>query len=96
LAKIVIVLLSAEYLNELYRREMMGVLEQKSKCAHVIPILVRPTVVKGSFLDRLSPLPSIGPAITKWADQDEAWVHVVERIEAIVEEVRSASRRLWS
>jgi hypothetical protein len=97
LAKIVLLLISADYVERLYKSRMMSAMEQKSKRAHVIPILVRPTyIIEGTFLNSLSPLPSNGTAITRWDDKDEAWVHVVQRIAMLVEGMRSASRRLWA
>ncbi|WP_437492471.1 TIR domain-containing protein [Sorangium sp. So ce1014] len=83
-AEIVLLLLSpALFASELRHREVVAALErQRTGRAHVLPILIRPVDLYGSPLLDLQIYPCDHRAVTQWANQDEAWLDVVQGIRA--------------
>jgi len=52
----------------------------------VVPIIIRPSILKDTPFAKLSALPKNGAAISTWNNPDEAWVEVGEKLKKIVEE----------
>ncbi|MDC0678734.1 hypothetical protein [Sorangium atrum] len=98
LARIILLLISAEYLNELYERDMMNKIEKCHSSAVIVPILVSPVDMTDddALIARLPPFPSNRKEITKWQDRDEAWVDVARGIRSHVASIRHASKTLFS
>lgn len=53
----------------------------------VIPILLRPTFLKGTPLDQLQGLPRNNRAITQWRNRDEAFLDVVMELWLIIQDI---------
>jgi hypothetical protein len=86
-ASIILLLISADFIasDYCYTVEMQRALEkQKAGTAHVIPIILRPTMWEDPPLSELQALPTGKKPITQWANQDEAWVDVVQGIRELV------------
>lgn len=77
-ASIIIILVS----QELYRKPhaksgVSRALERRQHgLAQVLPILLRPTPIRGSGLSQLSFLPANGRAISQWSDLNAAWTQL--------------------
>ena len=61
-----------------------ALLRQRNQGVPVIPILLRPTLLSGSPLGALMPLPADGRAINQWRSRDQAWVEVVQGLERLI------------
>ena len=86
-ASIILLLISADFMasDYCYTVEMRRALERhRTGTACVIPILLRPVEWEKTSLGGLSPLPSNKRPVTQWADQDEAWLNVVQGISEVV------------
>lgn len=86
-ADIVILLVSADFVASkyCYGVEMARALERHEEgSAHVIPVILRPCDWKATPMARLQALPRDGMPITRWQDEDEAFVDVVSGIRAVV------------
>jgi len=94
ISKFILLLLSADYLSELYARGMMRHLEARSPHATIIPVLVRPVDIEDTPFQTLSPLPSGGRFITTWNNPDEAWLHVARAVRGVVESYRRGATAL--
>jgi hypothetical protein len=94
LAKIILLLVSADYLDTLWEQNKASRIEAQIGRAIVVPVLVRSVDIEGTFIERLSPLPSTGLPIKDWTNSDTGWTHVARGIRAIIEGSRSASRSL--
>lgn len=92
LAELIILLVSVDFLNDLDEREL-GLISERIRTGSVIPVLVRATDIKTTFVEQLQTLPRGGGVLSKWADADEYWVNVVNGIREAVESIRIASRQ---
>jgi hypothetical protein len=90
-ANIVILLVSADFLNSdyCYEKEMKQAIERHDDGkACVIPIITRPADWHGAPFGKLQVLPKDAKAVTLWLNRDEAWVNVAQGIRRAVEELR--------
>ncbi len=88
-ADIILLLVSHHFLasDYCYHVEMQQALErQKSKNAHVIPIILSPVSWQDTPLGALQALPRDGKPITTWSNRNEALVDVEQGIRRVLEE----------
>lgn len=86
-ADIILLLLSPDFIasKEIYSGEMKEAFARhKRNEARVIPILLRPVDLEGTFLSHLQALPSNGMAVTSWSNRDEAFVEVARGVRLTV------------
>jgi hypothetical protein len=95
-ADIILLLVSSSFIDSMYcwNVELEEALKRhKAKTACVIPIILRPTAWKRTAIAKLQAFPKDAKAITSWANRDEAFVDVVNGIQAavnrLVEQLRS-------
>src|SRR5579862_2846566 len=87
-ADIILLLVSADFIasDYCYTVEMRRALERhQAGNAHVIPILLRPVDWEKTPLGALSPLPTNRIPVTQWANQDAAWLTIVQGINETVD-----------
>lgn len=87
-ADIILLLVSADFLASDYIRKVelkQAIERHEAGKARVIPIILRTCDWKSSTLGKLQALPKDGKAITKWPDQDEAFLDVVNGIRKALE-----------
>lgn len=87
-ADIILLLVSADFLASDYcwEKEMQRALERHDRGeAVVVPVIVRPVDMTGAPFARLQALPSDARPVTRWTDQEDAWVDVSQRLRKIVE-----------
>ncbi|MBD2104460.1 toll/interleukin-1 receptor domain-containing protein [Leptolyngbya sp. FACHB-261] len=82
--------MASEYINDI---ELARAMERHAEgSARVIPIILKPTDFKGSPFSKLQALPRDAKPITTWANQDEAFLNVVEGIRRVAENLRQNPR----
>src|SRR5215469_11969845 len=89
-AQIILLLVSANFIASdfCYSTEMkQAIARHDANQAHVIPILLRPTDWKGAPFAKLKMLPTDAKAVTRWANQDEAFEDVVRGIRAAIDDL---------
>jgi hypothetical protein len=93
LARLALLLISADYLHDLYESGMYRRVEAhvNAKRATVVPVFVRPVDVRGTFIEKLAPLPSNQTAITMWTNPDEAWLDVARGVRSAVDAIRKTT-----
>jgi hypothetical protein len=82
-AQIILLLISSNFIasDSCYNLQLQQALQRHAaKTARVIPILLKPTDWQGSPFSQLSPLPKNGTPITRWDNQDEAFLNVIAGI----------------
>lgn len=73
-----------------YDKELERALERNAAGeARVVPIILRPCEWHESTFGSLKALPKDGEPVTKWLNQDEAFLDIAKEIRRIVEEIRS-------
>lgn len=86
-SRIVLLLISSDFIDSryCYDIEMKRALERHEKReALVIPVVLRPVVLKGSPFAKLQALPKDARALTEWPSVDAACVDVVEGVREAV------------
>jgi formylglycine-generating enzyme required for sulfatase activity len=87
-ADIILLLISPSFINSMYcwKIELEQALKRhQAGKACVIPIILRPTAWQRTDIARLQAFPKDAKAITTWANQDEAFVDVVNGIQNAVD-----------
>lgn len=85
-------LLSSSYCNEV---ELPVALEQeKTRRAHILPIVVRPALWEETPLKRFQAMPARARAVDLWRSPHEAWLDVARGVKRVIEEVHAEDRRL--
>jgi formylglycine-generating enzyme required for sulfatase activity len=87
-ADIILLLISPSFINSMYcwKVELEQALKRhQAETACVIPIILRPTAWQRTEIARLQAFPKDAKAITTWANQDEAFVDVVNGIQKAVD-----------
>lgn len=85
---IIILLISADFINSdyCYEVEMKTAFERmEKKEAVVVPVIVRPCYWKKTPLGDIQALPKDGNPISKYQDEDDAYVEIVESISNIID-----------
>ncbi len=87
-AGIILLLISSDFLASDYRYsvELTRAMERhNAKQARVIPVILRPVDWKGAPFSKLKALPANGLPITKWTNQDDGFLNVVEGIRKAID-----------
>lgn len=95
-ADIILLLISPDFMasNYCYDVELKRALERhESREARVIPIILRPVRWSGTSFSKLQALPTDGKPVTKWDDQDSAFLNVTEGIMRAIEELNGNRRQ---
>lgn len=97
-AQIILLLISSDFLasDYCYDIEMKRALEKhEAGESRVIPIILRPVLWKETPFAGLNPLPRDARPVVggSWENIDEAWVHVVQNIESICQDIPSLKKR---
>ena len=82
-AQIILLLVSPDFVasDELWQLWVeQAIARHQAGAAQVIPIILRPCDWQGTPLEGIAPLPKDSKPITRWEDQDEAFLDVVEGI----------------
>jgi tetratricopeptide (TPR) repeat protein len=90
-AQIILLLVSQDFIasDYCYDIEMKVAMERhEAGEARVIPVILRPTDWEGVPFARLQALPTEGKPITRWPNQDLAFVDVAKGIRRVAEELR--------
>ncbi len=86
-ADIVLLLVTADFLasSRGWEVEMSRALERhQAGEARVVPVIVRPCDWKSTPLAKLQAVPKDAIPVTRWADPEDAWVDVAQRIRKLV------------
>ena len=67
---------------------------QRSRSLRLVPVLIRPVDFSSCPFADLRPLPSNGTPISRWSDQDEAWLDVLTGLRRVMDALKQASARL--
>lgn len=84
-AEIILLLVSADFLKSDFCTDgslAAALSRHHSGAARVIPVILRPCDWLHTEFGMLTPLPSGGRPVTKWADQDEAFLDIIQAIRA--------------
>ena len=88
-ADVVLLLVTADFLASSlgWEVEMTRALERhEAGEARVVPVIVRPCDWKSTPLAKLQAVPKDAIPVTRWADPEDAWVDVAQRIRKLVTE----------
>lgn len=91
-AEIILLLITPRFLasDYCYDLEMQRAVQRHDEgTARVIPIIVRPCDWQGTPFSKLQVVPRDAKPITKWNDQDEAFLNVVQGIRRAVESLQA-------
>ena len=92
-ADLVLLLVTADFLasSRGWEVEMSRALERhQAGVARVVPVIVRPCDWKSTPLARLQAVPKDAIPVTRWADPEDAWVDVAQRVRKLVTEDRES------
>ncbi len=84
-ATAMLLLVSADYLADescWHHQFQYAANRVSSGSLRLIPIRVRPVDLTGTSLQRFSPLPLDGRAVTEWPNADSVWTHISEQLRA--------------
>ncbi|MFG6107047.1 TIR domain-containing protein [Leptothoe sp. EHU-05/26/07-4] len=87
-AQIILLLVTPRFMasNYIHDIELAQAMERhKAGTARVIPIILKPVDFKGTPFEKLQALPKDAKPVTRWDDQDEAFLDVVQGIRRVVE-----------
>ncbi len=90
-ANLILLLVSPDFINSkyCYDIEMRRALERQwAAKAKVIPLILRPSDWKSTPLGQLQVLPKNAKPVTRWKDQDEAFLEVVQGMRDAIEELK--------
>lgn len=91
-AELILLLITPRFLasDYCYDLEMQRAVQRHDEgTARVIPIIVRPCDWQGTPFSKLQVVPRDAKPITKWNDQDEAFLNVVQGIRRAVESLQA-------
>lgn len=79
--------IASNYINDI---ELSRAMERhRAGTARVIPIILKPVDFKGSPFEKLQALPKDAKPVTRWDDQDEAFLNIVQGIRRVVDSLSS-------
>lgn len=89
-ADIAIFLISSDFLASDKFDTIAAQIDQRAQQQQLVrvPILIRPVYESPSAIFPLQGIPKNGQSISLWANQDEAWVHIVRELTQVFKEVR--------
>jgi hypothetical protein len=92
-ADIIVLLLSDDFMasDEIWDNELRESLERRAKgeAVMLLPILVRPCIIKHTVLENIQGLPRDGRAVSQYGDPDEAWYKIAVEIDHLTENFAS-------
>ena len=91
-AQVILLLISPRFIasDYCYDLEMRRAVQRHDQdTARVIPIILKPCDWEGTPFNKLQVLPKDAKPITKWDDQDEAFLNVVQGIRRVVKELQT-------
>ncbi len=86
-ANLILLLISATFIASDYcwEKEMTHALERhEAGTARVVPIFIRPCDWQAAPFAKLQGLPKNALPVSKWTDEDEAWLNVAQGIRTVV------------
>ncbi len=92
-ADIILLLVSSSFLasDYCYDNELQRAMERhRSKDAKVIPIILRPCEWRDSPFGSLAAFPTNGEPVTKWENEDEAFLNIAQAIRKAVGELQTS------
>ena len=87
-AHVILLLVSTDFIASeyCYSTEMMRALERHNAGdARVIPIILRPVDLRRVPFGKIQSLPTDAKPVTRWSDQDDAFLDVINGIEEVIE-----------
>lgn len=96
-AEIILFLMSASFLASEYCQNIeakTAIERHKRGEAVLIPVVVRPSDWVNSPFGSFQALPKDAQAITKWEDEDEAWLNVIQGIRKVIESLNDAKKKV--
>jgi hypothetical protein len=86
-ADIVLLLVSASYMaaDDVSAEMEVALARHRQGVVHVVPVILRSTLLHGSPIERFHWLPRGGRPIDTWPSRDEAWVSVVQGLRNVIE-----------
>ncbi|MBK8501035.1 MAG: toll/interleukin-1 receptor domain-containing protein [Saprospiraceae bacterium] len=94
-ADIILLLISANALATDYIQDTeirIAIERHNRNDARVVPIILRPCSWESSTFSQLNVQPTKGKPVTKWPDQDEAWLNVVDGIERVIDDLDKSQK----
>lgn len=94
-AEIILLLISADFIasDYCYDIEIQNAIQRhETGSARVIPIILRSCDWQSLPFGKLQPLPTNGKPISKWSDQDEAFLNVAQGIRATIKSLRQSDK----
>jgi hypothetical protein len=92
-AHIILLLISADFMAaQEHKYEIQRAIERGEQ-VRVVPIILRPTAWQETMLGKFTPLPEGGRAVTRWRNQDEAFLNIVTGIKRVIESDKSLRMR---
>lgn len=96
-ADLIILLVSSDFIASDYcfDIEMEAAMQRHEKLESiVIPVILRPSDWSDTPFARLQALPKDAKPVSKWENEDEAWLNVVEGLKAKIEELHKERSRV--
>jgi len=93
---IILLFVSADFVasDYCYQEELTIAMERhEANQAIVIPVIVRPVDFSDAPFSKIQALPKDAQPVSKWDDEDEAWLDVVKGIKKAIGEVQSMKTR---
>lgn len=87
-ANLILLLISPHFIASDYcwEKEMLRALERhKAGTARVVPVFIRPCDWQTAPFAKIQGLPRNALPVSKWTDEDEAWLNVAQGIRAVIE-----------
>ncbi len=89
-AKVVLLLVSSAFINSNFcmDKELAAAMERhkKGECI-VVPIIIRPCDFSDMPFAKFQAVPKNAKPISKWDDEDEAWLDVVKKLKIAIEAI---------
>lgn len=95
-ADIILLLISSDFISSdyCYEKELDTAINQhETQQSIVIPIIIRPTDWDDTSFSAIQALPKDGVAVSKWSDEDEAWLSVIQGIKSKINELELQKSR---
>lgn len=90
-AQIILLLVSPRFMASNYKDEQdmrRAMQRHATGQARVVPILLRPTDVKGAPFSNIQGLPRNNKPVVSWGDRDQAWVEITKELRSLCEEIQ--------
>ncbi|HFF8946405.1 toll/interleukin-1 receptor domain-containing protein [Serratia marcescens] len=95
-AEIILFLVSASFLASEYCQNIearTAIERHQSGEAVLIPVIIRPSDWGHSPFGSFQALPKDALAVTKWSDEDEAWLNVIQGIRKAIDLLSSSKKK---